>query len=147
MAKPFEFQLEHVLHYRRQQEEQARLELAQAQNAYQAQIRVLDGLRQKVQQAEKHLKSQDNWPSEELWLWTIFRERLLQDIDDNELQLQRLATRVAACRTVLVQRSKELKVLERLKTKQAVEYYAQQKREEQKQLDEMASLRHQYKGI
>jgi flagellar protein FliJ len=147
MPKPFQFPLEHVLQYRLRLEEQARLEMATAQSAYQAQIRLLEGLRQKVMEAESHLKAQSDLPSEELWLWTMFRERLLQDIDKNELHLHRLATRVTACRTVLVQRSREVKVLERLKTKQAVEYHAQQKREEQKELDEMASLRHQYKGI
>ena len=147
MGKPFHFQLEHVLHYRQRLEEEARLELAKAQNAYQAQVRLMESLRQKVNDAESHLKSRRDLPGEELWLWTTYRERLLQDIDRNELQLQRLAARVTACRTTLVQRSKEMKMLERLKTRQTVEYYAEQKREEQKELDEMASFRHQYKGF
>lgn len=147
MPKPFEFPLEHVLQYRQRLEQQARLELAAAQNAYQVQFNLLEGLRKKVRDAESHMKSQSDLPSEELWLWSTFRERLLQDIVSNELKLQRLATTVANCRTALVQRSKEMKMLERLKTKQAMEYYAEQKREEQKELDETASLRHQYKGV
>lgn len=147
MAKAFHFQLEHVLQYRQRLEEEARLELAVAQNAYQAQVRLLESLRQKIHDAETHLKSQSNLPAKELWLWITYRERLLQDVDKNEHQLQRLAARVATCRTALVQRAKEMKVLERLKTRRAVEYYAEQKREEQKELDEMAGLRHQYKGF
>lgn len=147
MAKAFHFQLEQILQYRQRLEEEARLELAVAQNAYQAQVRLLESLRQKIHDAENHLKSQSNLPAEELWLWSTYRERLLQDVDKNEHQLQRLAARVATCRTALVQRAKEMKVLERLKTRQAVEYYAEQKREEQKELDEVAALRHQYKGF
>lgn len=147
MPRSFHFPLEHVLQYRRRLEEQARLELATAQHAYQVQIRLLEGMRAKVREAEAHIKAQSDLPSEELWLWSTFRERLLQDIDDNEMVLQRLAAKVASCRTVLVQRSKELKMLERLKTKQAMEHHVEQKREEQKELDETSALRHQYKGI
>lgn len=147
MAKPFQFPLEHVLQHRKHLEQEARLELAAAQNAYQAEYRLVEGLRQKVRETETHLKSQGDLPSDELWLWTSFKERLLQEISRGELKLQKLATRVTICRTALVQRSKEMKILERLKTKQAMEYYAQQKRKEQKELDEIASLRHQYKGF
>lgn len=147
MAKPFQFPLEHVLQHRKRLEQEARLELAAAQNAYQAEHRLVEGLRQKVREAETHLKSQGELPSDELWLWTSFRERLLQEIAGRELKLQKLATRVATCRAALVQRAKETKILERLKTKQAMEYYEQQKRQEQKELDEIASLRHQYKGF
>lgn len=147
MPKPFVFQLEHVLQYRQRLEEQARLELAMAQNDYQAQVRLVEGLRVKVNDAQRRLKNKIDMPAEELWLWTSYREHLLQEIERNEFLLQRYAARVAACRTELIQRAKDLKVLERLKTKQAVEYHVQQKREEQKELDEAASLRHQHKGF
>lgn len=147
MAKPFQFPLEHVLQHRKRLEQEARLELAVAQNTYQAEYRLVEGLRQKVREAEAHLKSQGNLSSDELWLWASFRERLLQETARGARKLQKLATRVTTCRTALVQRAKETKILERLKTKQAMEYYAQQKRQEQKELDEIASLRHHYKGF
>jgi flagellar FliJ protein len=147
MTKAFQFPFEHILQYRQRLEQEARLNLAAAQNAYQTQYRQVEDLRQKVHAAEVHLKSQGELASEELWLWTTFRERLLQEIIRGELQLQQLAARVTTCRTALVQRSKETKILERLKTKQAMEYYAQQKHKEQKELDEITSLRHQYKGF
>lgn len=147
MGRPFVFRLEHVLQHRQMLEEQARIELAMAQGDYQAQVRLLDGLRLKVNDMEKRLRSRTDLSAEELWLWTSYREHLLQEIERNDFLLQRHAARVAECRTELVQRAKDLKVLERLKTKQAVEYHVEQKRKEQKELDEAASLRHQYKGF
>lgn len=147
MPKSFQFPLEHVLQYRRRLEEQARLELAAAQRTYQRQVRLLEEMRAKAREAEDHVKGRSELPSAELWLWTTFRERLLQDIDGNEIKLQGFAARVASCRGALVQRSKELKMLERLKTKQAMEHHAEQKREEQNELDEISAFRHQYKGF
>ncbi|GAB6058459.1 flagellar export protein FliJ [Desulfonatronum parangueonense] len=147
MRKQFHFSLEHVLDYRRQLVDTARLELVAAQKNYQAQARKIDDMRRKLEEAVSQLQSRRLLSTAQFWLWNQHREHLLQEIAREERQLQKLAARVAACRGELIQRSKDAKILERLRNRKALDYYEQEKNTEQKELDEMAALRHQYKGI
>ncbi|SDB35843.1 flagellar FliJ protein [Desulfonatronum thiosulfatophilum] len=147
MRKPFHFSLEHVLDYRRQLVDSARLELIAAQKIYQAQARKLDDMRRKLEEAASQLESNRLLATAQFWLWNQYREHLLQDIAREEHQLQKLAAKVAACRGELIQRSKDAKILERLRNRKALDYYEQEKNTEQKELDEMAALRHQFKGV
>lgn len=142
MPKAFRFSLENVLVYRRQLVDNARLELAAVQKTYQAQAKKVDGIRVNLNEAVTRLESRRLLPPDEFWLWNSYRERLLQDLQREETRLQDLANRVATCRGELVRRSKDAKILERLRNKQALEYYAQEKNSEQKELDEMATLGH-----
>lgn len=143
MPKPFEFPLDNVLDFRRQLVDNARLELAAAQRNYQDQARKVEQLRGKLSEAADRLESRRLLSPDEFWLWSTYRERLLHDVQSEEYRLQNLASRVAARRGELIQKSKDAKVLERLRNKKALEYHAQEKRTEQKDLDEMAALRHQ----
>ncbi|WP_031386475.1 flagellar export protein FliJ [Desulfonatronum thiodismutans] len=147
MPKPFHFSLENVLDYRRQLVDNARLELAAAQRAYQAQTLKVEELRVKQEEAASRLESRHLLSPDEFWLWSTYRERLLQDVQREEYRLQNLANRVASCRGELIQRSKDAKILERLRNKKTLEFHAQEKSNEQKDLDEMATLRHQYKDL
>ncbi len=147
MPKQFRFSLENVLDYRRQLLDNARLELVAARKTYQAQAGKVETMRGKLEEAAVQLQSQRLLPEAEFWLWSNYRERLLQDLQREEYQLQNLAARVASCRTELIQRSKEAKMLERLRNKKALDFYAKEKSSEQKDLDEMATLRYQYKSF
>lgn len=147
MRKPFHFPLEHVLIYRRQLVDTARLELVAAQKSYQAQTRKMDEFRRKLEEACSRLQSSRLLTTAEFWLWNQHREHLLHDIAREEQRLQRLAAKVAACRGELIQRSKDAKILERLRNRKAMDHHAQERITEQNELDEMAALRHQYKGV
>lgn len=147
MARSFQFSLQNVLDYRRQLVDNARLELATAQRVYQVQAGKVEAMRAKLEDAASRLQSRHLLPPEEFWLWSNFREHLFQDVQREEYFLQNLANRVASCRTELIHRSKDAKILERLRNKKALDFHAQEKSSEQKDLDEMATLRHQYKDF
>lgn len=147
MPKAFRFSLESVLDYRRQLADNAQVELAAAQKAYQSQARRVEQFRRKLEEAAAHLESRRLLSPNEFWLWSTYRERLLQDMQAEEYRLQNLANRVASCRGELIQRSRDAKTLERLRNKKAVEFHAQEKINEQKDLDEMATLRFHHKDI
>jgi flagellar protein FliJ len=147
MPKPFQFSLENVLDYRRQLVDNARLELAAAQRAYQAQAQRVEQMRANQEEAASRLESRHLLPPEEFWLWSTYRERLLHDIQREEQHLQNLANQVASRRSELIQRAKDAKILERLRKKKALEFHAQEKSKEQKDLDEMATLRYRHQSF
>lgn len=147
MPKPFQFSLENILDYRRQLVDNARLELTTAQRAYQAQAQRVEQIRAKLEEASGRLESRHLLQPDEFWLWSTFRERLLHDIQREEQHLQNLANQVASRRGVLIQRAKDAKILERLRNTKALEFHAQEKSKEQKDLDEMATLRYQHQDF
>ncbi|MGE4552970.1 MAG: flagellar export protein FliJ [Desulfovibrionaceae bacterium] len=141
MAKPFRFRLDKVLDYRRQLEDQAKLDLAEAQRLHDRQAaRTLE-----VENAlKRHLRKQwaENATAGELWLWRQYKAALEQDLVDARAELARLALKLQKCRQDLVQRSKERKLLETLKDKQAKRHTHEEGLREQKEYDELAALRH-----
>lgn len=141
MPKPFVFRLEKVLEYRRQLEDQARMALAQAQARHDAQEAVLADLRQR--QAEHVAKGfGDHATQADIWLFLRYREALDLDISAAAIELQRLALILQNCRQEAVLRSREKKLLEKLKDRQARKHHVAENLSEQKEFDEMATLRY-----
>lgn len=147
MAKPFTFKLQKVLEYREQLEDQARLALAQAQVRYQEHNAHLDELRRLYDEHSRSLSGRKELTENEIWLFLKYKERLLLDIQKGEEMLQILARRVAEARRELVIRSKDRKLLEKLKTKQAKRHVEAQNLHEQKQVDELAAIRFEHKNF
>lgn len=143
MARPFRFSLQRVLDYREQLEEQARLALAKAQHAYTAQSEQVKVLRQALAEHEGSLYAKGAPTAEELWLWRAYKQRLSQDLGQAEARLLDLAKKLNACRREAVERSKERKLLEKLKQNQAERHAQEEQYREQKEYDEMATLRYQ----
>ncbi len=141
MAKPFHFRLEKVLEYRRQLEDQARLALAQAQARYDEQERLLADIGTRL---AAHLEQGfgQNVTQAEIWLWTCYREALERDLATAKAELQRLASILQNCRQEAVLRSREKKLLEKLKDRQAKKHHVAENLAEQKEFDEMATIRH-----
>lgn len=141
MGKPFVFGLEKVLEYRRQLEDQARMDLAKAQAAHDAQKRFLRDLTLRhtahVEQGFGRNPTQND-----IWLWTQYRKALEDDIAAATAELERLAQVLQSCRQEAVLRSKERKLLEKLKDRQARKHHVQENLDEQKEFDEMATIRH-----
>jgi len=141
MAKPFHFRLEKVLEYRRQLEDQARLALAQAQARHDKQERLLADIASRL---GAHLEQGfgRNVTQAEIWLWTCYREALERDLSTAKAELQRLALILQNCRQEAVLRSREKKLLEKLKDRQAKKHHVAENLAEQKEFDEMATIRH-----
>lgn len=143
MARPFNFSLEKVLQYRQQLEDQAQLELARAQKRYQDQHKLLDEVKEHFQNQEDEFEARNKVTVNDIWLWRNYKERLLQDIRESEEKLRQLASEVNKRRTEAVNRAKDRKLLEKLKTNQQKKHLEQEQHREQQEFDEMATLRYQ----
>jgi flagellar protein FliJ len=141
MGKPFHFRLEKVLEYRQQLEDQARLALAQAQARHDEQERTLAGIAKRL---SAHLEKGfgTSVTQAEIWLWTCYREALERDMASAKTELQRLALILQNHRQEAVLRSREKKLLEKLKDRQAKKHHVAENLAEQKEFDEMATIRH-----
>ncbi|MDR3640495.1 MAG: flagellar export protein FliJ [Humidesulfovibrio sp.] len=141
MAKPFAFRLEKVLEYRRQLEDQARMALAQAQAQHDAQKRIIADLSMRMT-AHMERGFGRNATQADIWLWSQYRDALGKDLIQAKTELERLASILQVCREEAVLRSREKKLLEKLKDRQAKKYHEQESQREQKEFDEMATIRH-----
>jgi flagellar FliJ protein len=143
MPQQFHFPLQQILDLRKMQEERVALELAQEEMRLETQSRQLQQLRGQLETAEQAQAGQKKTSSSELWLWLRYRDRISQDINQAQQELQKQMQKVKESREELASKSQELKKMERLKEKQALEHKQLQEQKEQKELDEMGSLLHQ----
>ncbi len=134
----FKFRLEQVLRYREQLESRAKMAFARACLDLAEQVKKLNELRELLKKQE--LLPYQN--PQEYWLRTNFIRSLNEDIDEAELNRQRLELQVERRRVELVKAGQERRLLDRLKEKQAERYAHEQLLKEEKELDEVASLRH-----
>lgn len=146
MAK-FTFSLERVLDVRRQQEDQAKMELAHALAAHNAQSDLLSGLRVKLAEHEASLYSGKEVTENDLWLWRRYKLRLNEDIDEANAKLRDLSRELTMARRRLVERSKDRKLLERLRANQELTFRKEENLKEQRESDEMATVRFRHETV
>jgi flagellar FliJ protein len=138
----FRFGLEKILDYRVQLEEQAKMELAKALAAHRAREKAAAALRQAMARHATALEGKKDLTVADIWLWQAYGNRLRQDTAVAESALRQAAEEVSRRRAVVVARSTERKLLEKLKAKQAARHAREEGLKEQKQHDEMAVVRH-----
>ncbi|MDO9631742.1 MAG: flagellar export protein FliJ [Humidesulfovibrio sp.] len=144
MGKPFVFRLEKVLEYRRQLEDQARMALANAQARHKAQEEVLKDVETRL--AEHVDRGFGATATQaDIWLWMQYRQALERDFVAAKVELQRLALILQTRRQEAVLRSREKKLLEKLKDRQAKKHNVAENLAEQKEFDEMSTLRYEPK--
>jgi flagellar FliJ protein len=139
MPKPYAFKLEKVLDFRKQIEEQARLALAEAHKLHTERKKVVFEIEEKKKNNQK--KEYEKLSADDLWLWRQYDDALTKDLHSAQNRLKQLALNLQKCRTEAVQKSKDRKLLEKLKENQAKKYYEEENLKEQKEYDEMATLR------
>jgi len=142
MAKPFRFNLERILDLRVQLEDRAKMELAKASAAVLTQRKVVDRLLRELDARDAAMVEKKSVTPGELWLWRAYRERLVQDIAAAKARLSELIEERERCRRTAVVRSKDRKLLDKLKSNKAKRHAIEQNLEEQKENDEMASVRY-----
>ena len=146
MAKPFSFKLEKVLDYRAQLEEQAKGELAKAQRVYDAQVEALARL--EAAYADHRSREVESRKSvNDMWLWRQYDEAIKRDLARERSVLQSLELKLQQRRAEAVERSKDRKLLEKLKETQARKYHEEASAREEKENDEMAAIRHRPQDI
>lgn len=142
MASPFVFRLEKILDYRTQLEDQARLALSKARQDLQDQVARVEVLERDLAACLAEMSRLKQMTQPELWLWSGWRKRL--ELDKKEAQAKRthLERLVEERRIELVNASKDRKLLEKLRAKQAEKHGQEEQRKEQNAFDETATLRH-----
>ena len=138
----FKFRLQKVLEYRQQREEQAKFAFAKAKADHEAQTIVVSNLRDMLDKHESSLYSGKQLTEGDIWLWRQYRKRLVQDLERAEMKLMELARLMNARRRELVERSKERKLLERLRSQQEIAFRREANAREQREYDEMATIRY-----
>ncbi|WP_319762862.1 flagellar export protein FliJ [Maridesulfovibrio sp.] len=139
MPKPYVFKLEKVLEFREQAEEQARLALAEALRLHQEQKKKLLTVEELISAHQK--KRYENLSANDMWLWQQYDLALKEDLHTIQNRLKQLALNLQKCRAEAVRKSKDRKLLEKLKENQAKKYYEEENLKEQKEFDEMATIR------
>ena len=147
MAGPFRFNLQRVLEYRGQLEEQAKLALATALRAVTDQEGRIKALADEIRENERAITQKKTVTPAEMWLYRTYKERLLQDVAQARIKLEGLKNELNMRRTEAVARSKERKLLEKLKSNQAVNYAREESLKEQNGFDEMATIRYEPKVL
>jgi flagellar protein FliJ len=147
MPRPFHFNLQKVLDYRTQLEDQAKLELAKAQRAFQEQAAVTRALAAALGAHQESFAREGNLSAARIWLWRAYKDRLDEDLAQARITEAQLAQDVRTRRAELVERAKERKLLEKLKQNQGKRHELEENRLEQAQYDEMATLRHQPQAL
>ncbi|RQD79063.1 flagellar export protein FliJ [Desulfonatronospira sp. MSAO_Bac3] len=147
MRKNFIFSLQKVLDLRRQQEDKAKEALALARKRYQEQNQVVQEILEERVRARQSMEEKQDITQADIWLYNLYRDRLNLDLVQAEEKLGRLSRDINQKRQELVEKSKQKKVLERLKHNRKVKFDHEQQQEEQKEFDEMAVLRYQPEAL
>ncbi|CCO22816.1 flagellar export protein FliJ [Maridesulfovibrio hydrothermalis] len=145
MPKPYVFKLEKVLEFRKQAEEQASMALAQAIRLHQDQKKAVFAVEEKMAAHEK--EKFKNITANDMWLWQQYDVALKADLSTARSRLKQLALNLQKCRTEAVKKSKDRKLLEKLKENQAKKYHEEENLKEQKEYDEMATIRFKSKDF
>jgi flagellar FliJ protein len=139
----FQFDLEAVLNYRLQVEEQCQLSLAEAVKNLQVAMDVLEGLQKEKNDLIRHLvKMQENaLTSDVIARHFIFIEFLKSKEEKQEAIIANMQEEVSAKRQDLLEAVKKRKVMEALREKKMAAYVSEMAAKERKQLDDFAVIK------
>lgn len=146
MPKPFRFKLQKVLDFRARREDEAKAVLAKARADHDRQSDAVAGIERTL---GEHVRKGfgDKAEAGEVWLWRQYREGLEKDLARGREELARLALILQKCRNDAIKRSRDRKLLDKLKEHQAEKHRDEENRREQKETDEMAAIRHQHEDF
>lgn len=142
MPKPFRFNLQKVLDYRAQLEDQAKLALAKAQAAHDEALRLVRVIADMLAAHREAMAAPEGLSAADIWLGRNYERRLKDDLALAQRDEARLAQDVQQRRVELVERAKDRKLLEKLKETQAARHEREELLKEQAGFDEMATLRY-----
>jgi flagellar FliJ protein len=142
MSRPFRFNLQKVLDYRAQLEDQAKQALVRAQQAHQEKAREVALLDGNLARHMEAMSSQAMQSAADIWLGRNYAKRLAEDLALARQAEAQLLHEAQERRLELVEKAKERKLLEKLKETQAKRHEQEEFRKEQAGFDEMATLRY-----
>lgn len=141
----FKFPLEKVLKYRHTQVDLARRDFLQAQNKLDQAIGVREQMlldkENTLRDRSQLIQQENNWQPKVEQLNTFLSGQDLRIVRQNE-SLRILEKEVESYREILMNALSEAKMMERLKEKKKKEFIRDFNDKEQKELDEIASVRY-----
>ncbi|MCL1890103.1 MAG: flagellar export protein FliJ [Desulfovibrionaceae bacterium] len=141
----FNFKLERVLDYRRQREEQAMQNLAAGLRRQEAEELRRERLKEELDAQEKAMGSRLA-DAGQRWLTMSFIKALREDIFTATANLEILREETRLLQAELLEKSKEKKLLDSLKNRQAERHAQEENIREQRENDETTTIRHGQKA-
>ncbi|HCM88661.1 MULTISPECIES: flagellar export protein FliJ [Vagococcus] len=135
----YKFSLDNILNWRSSQEEDAKRSFLVYQQAQREQESILEGIveaRCRIKQEQTNLVDINTLRQQ-----YIYKNHLDNEIVKQEETVKKYSNETEKMKEIFVGAQKERKILEKLKEKHFDSYLLEQKSEEQKELDEMGTLR------
>lgn len=137
----FKFNMQKVLDFREQLEEEAKVRLGKAEYELrkgQARFAEIEKLYQQAQQdsAGKVMQSGERWLHEQ------YLKGLSADLKEAEMQLRMLMQLVEEARKILASRAMDRKILDKLKERKKIIFNKEELKQEQNFNDEIATIRY-----
>ncbi len=137
----FKFSLEKVLKYREQLENEAKALAAGLQQKSQALKDRYAQLKQEERLQEQKLAATPFSQSGDRWLIDMYIKAIRQDIAQTQTDIAKTDAELEQAKRVLAEKSKDRKIMEKLKEKHFEQYKKEEQLKEQRNLDEIASIR------
>jgi len=144
LAKRFVFRLEKVLDLRKQKEQEMMRELALAKESLAREERILEELRDRLAASRRELlaKQRGCLDPNEIINYLRYLDQLREFIELQTLRVLEAERIVEETRELLLQATKEKKIVEKLKENQLKKYKEELMRAEMNFLDEVGTLRY-----
>lgn len=142
----FRFNLQKVLDYREQLEEEAKIRLAKAQTAVKKGEERFNALKTEIKNVEDAAFGKMMNPGER-WLHDQYLKGLYGDINEAALQLRMLRQMAEEARKTLAARAIDRKLLDKLKEKKKNQYNKAEQKQEQNFNDEIATIRYKAPAV
>lgn len=137
----FKFRLEKVLLYKEQLEKEVKAKLAEL-NAQREQLKKrYESLKQDELFQEQKLSQTPVNEMGERWLLDNYIKALRQDIQQTQKNISMFEMQIEKTRKELAEKAKDRKIMEKLKEKHFEYYKKEEQLKEQRNLDEIASIR------
>ncbi len=140
----FSFRFEALRTYRAHRKERAEVELGRAQKRLRQARDELEGDRSRLRETGREIQAslKEGAPSDLLKSQAEFVSGLESRIENHKKEIIRRKAEVQERRAEVLARTREARIVEKLKERDYEAWLQVQKRQEQKALDEMAVIRH-----
>jgi flagellar protein FliJ len=141
--KKFVFSLETLLQYRDDIEQKERDELFRLTYKYQLELHNREALAAKRQETleELALKQSENTTQQEQAWFYLYLDRLHYESEACEKRILQLESEIAAQKQVVIEATKKKKTLASMKTRKSREHTVAVEKQDQKEIDELATAR------
>ncbi|MCR5814474.1 MAG: flagellar export protein FliJ [Desulfovibrio sp.] len=140
---PFHFPMQKILDYRQQLEEEAKIQLSQAQTRVRQAEEHLEELRTLIVEAEQKAREKPALNAAEFWIAEQYMRGLKEDLSQGEMQLKMAYSLRDEAQKVLTLRAIDKNMLVKLKERQTLAWNHAEKLKEQHFNDEIATIRYQ----